>query len=105
MKKFLSLAAFSFLLVTATHAQTEKTPYLTKSLSGENIKNVKVETSGGSISVTGGSEARIDVYVTPNNGKEDLSKEEIKQRLEEKYNVVINISKFFECNIYITTTG
>ena len=92
MKKFLSLAAFSFLLVTATHAQTEKTPYLTKSLSGENIKNVKVETSGGSISVTGGSETRIDVYVTPNNGKEDLSKEEIKQRLEEKYNVVINIS-------------
>ncbi|MGZ8537569.1 MAG: DUF4097 family beta strand repeat-containing protein [Flavisolibacter sp.] len=92
MKKFLSLAACSLMLVAASNAQTEKTPYLTKSLSGESIKNVKVETSGGSISVTGGSEARIDVYVTPNNGKENLSKEEIKQRLEEKYDVVINIS-------------
>jgi hypothetical protein len=92
MKKLLSLAAYSLLLVAVSYAQTEKTPYLTKSLSGESIKNVKVETSGGSISVTGGTEARIDVYVTPNNGKENLSKEEIKQRLEEKYNVVINVS-------------
>lgn len=93
MVRILSLAACSFLLVAVLHAQTEKTPYLTKSLSGESVKNVQVETSGGSISVAGGaSDARIEVYVTPNNGKDNLSKEEIRQRLEEKYTLDINVS-------------
>src|SRR3954466_13437886 len=71
-------------------AQTEKEPYLVKSLSNDAIKEVEARTSGGSISVSGGnaSQARIEVYVTPNNNG-SMSKEEIKQRLEELYDLNI----------------
>ena len=75
-------------------AQTDKQPFLTRSLSGQNISNARMEASGGSISVTGvnESEARLEVYVTPNNN-EDLSKEEIQKRLDEYYTMDISISK------------
>src|SRR5215213_6713655 len=94
MKKYLMLLASSLWLAVSLYAQTEKTPYQTKSLSGESIKNVLVQTSGGSISVSGvaASEARIEVYITPNNNKDDLSKDEIQQRLNERYNLDINVS-------------
>jgi hypothetical protein len=75
-------------------AQKEE-PYMTKSLSNESIKNVIVQTSGGSISVTGvaASEARVEVYVYPNNNnRTNLSKEEIQLRLNELYNLDINVS-------------
>ena len=88
---------FSFLLLFvagafAAKAQTDKEPYLVKSLSNESIKEVEARTSGGSISVTGGtSNSRIEVYVTNNNGK-SLSKDEVKQRLDELYNLDIAVS-------------
>lgn len=73
-------------------AQTDKEPYLVKSLGNESIKEVEARTSGGSISVAGGggSEAKIEVYITANNNK-TLSKEEIKQRLDELYNLDISV--------------
>lgn len=74
-------------------AQTDKEPYMTKSLSGEAIKAVEAKTSGGSIAVTGGSgsDARVEVYVTSNNGK-PLLKDEIRQRLDELYNLNVSVS-------------
>lgn len=91
--------SFLFLLLTACFlvgtAQSNDQPYQTKSLSNEAIKNVKVETSGGSISVTGGaaSEARIEVYIRGNNGKDNsLSKDEIATRLAEYYDLSITTS-------------
>jgi hypothetical protein len=77
----------------ALHAQSDKQPYLTKSLSGQSISSAKLEASGGSITVRGvnGSEARLEVFVTPNNN-ENLSKDEIKQRLDEYYNIDISVS-------------
>lgn len=83
MKKLL----FLFVITTASfiaNAQNNQTPYLTKSLSGVNIQNVHVETSGGSISVAGValSETKIEVYVRGNNGNGELSSGEIKKRLE-----------------------
>lgn len=73
-------------------AQTDKEPYLVKQLSNESIKEVEARTSGGSISVTGGtSNSRIEVYVTGNNGK-TLSKDEIKQRLDELYNLDVSVA-------------
>lgn len=84
-----------FLLVTAAvsvKAQFDKEPYITKSLSNQNIQNVKVETSGGSITVGGvTSDAKIEVYVTGNNGITSLSKDEIQKRLEENYELKVSV--------------
>ena len=85
------MVVFALLL----QAQTKDEPYQTKSLASEAIKNVKVETSGGSISVTGvsNSEAQIEVYIRGNNGKDkNLSKEEIQKRLAEYYDLTISVS-------------
>src|ERR1043166_3892465 len=91
MKKYLLfflLAGFQILV----NAQTDKTPFMTKSLSNESIKDVEVETSGGSIAVSGvTANARVEVYITSNNNKE-LTKEEIQQRLNDKYNLDISVA-------------
>jgi hypothetical protein len=93
MKKILSLLiALSPVLFAA--AQSEKEPYMTKQLSGDNVKSAKVETSGGSILVNGvsNSEARIEVYIRSSNSKYDYSKEEIAKKLEEDYELTVNVS-------------
>ncbi|HVW95072.1 MAG TPA: DUF4097 family beta strand repeat-containing protein [Mucilaginibacter sp.] len=70
----------------------DKTPYQTRSLASDGISEVFVKTSGGSISVSGGSESpRIEVYVHGNNGQE-LSKEEIESRLKDDYDLNISVS-------------
>jgi len=72
-----------------------KEPYMTKSLAGQTIKNVEVETSGGSIDVKGGTgaDARVEVYVWPNNYQkgDNISKEEIQKRLDEYYTITISV--------------
>ena len=87
-----TLGCFSLLLRAQNSSKQE--PYLTKLLANESIRNVEVQTSGGSISVWGGnaSEARIEVYINQNNSKsgDNLSKEEIKKRLDEDY--ILNVS-------------
>src|SRR5262245_9378091 len=90
---FILLFAFQSILVMA-QSRYENEHYMTQSLSGDNIKSAYVNTSGGSISVTGvsASEARIEVYVSPNNSNTDLSKEEIKQRLDEMYELTVSVS-------------
>jgi Toastrack DUF4097 len=95
MKKyFLFLLLAIFQLSVRAQFKSDKEPLITKSLSNESVKNVEVQTSGGSISVSGvaASEARIEVYVSPNNNKNDLSKEEIQQRLNEKYDLNISVA-------------
>ncbi|MEA5459222.1 hypothetical protein VB796_09250 [Arcicella sp. LKC2W] len=59
-------------------------PYMTKTFSANAIKNLKMTTSGGSLTVTGTneSEAKIEVYVRGNNWKEEISKEELEERLQ-----------------------
>lgn len=90
---------FQFLLVSVgltamAQNQANEEPYLVKPLSKETIKNVEVKTSGGSIAVTGVniSEARVEVYVRPNNSSDKLTKEEIKSRLDEMYNLDISVA-------------
>lgn len=90
MKKiiFLLLLAVQSLLVIA---QDDKNLYSTTSLK-QVVKEVEVQTSGGSINVSGvASNPRIEVYIRGNNNKE-LSKEEIKQRLDELYTLDIDVS-------------
>ncbi|MDO3643788.1 DUF4097 family beta strand repeat-containing protein [Mucilaginibacter sp. L3T2-6] len=77
----------------AVLAQTDKTPYLTKSLANNAINNVVVSTSAGGIMVSGesGQSPRIEVYIKSNNNQE-LSKQEIAKRLEEDYLVNIDVN-------------
>ena len=93
MKKFFMILSIAACQVSAM-AQAGKEPYMTKSLSNESIKNIEVETTGGNISVSGvtAAEARIEVYISGNNGKNNLSKEEIQQRLNDKYDLNISVT-------------
>ena len=96
MKKTFSLLLIASLVISANaQFNAEKTPLVTKSLSTENIKDILAKTSGGSISVTGvsASEAKIEVYVVPNNyRKNDLSESEIRQRMASDYKLTLEIS-------------
>jgi len=84
------ITAVSFLV----NAQI-KEPYMTKSLSSESVKSTEVQTSGGSISVTGvntAAETKVEVYISSNMGRENtLSKEEIEKRLQ-KYDLNVSVS-------------
>ena len=64
--------------------QDDTPPYQTKSFTGS-LSNVRVETSGGSISVEGGqsSGVKVDMYVRGNNWPNNLSKEDIDDRLKD----------------------
>ncbi len=94
MKTYL-LVLFMVCLGCSAFAQDiwNKTPYETKSLANDGIKEVYVETSGGSISVSGasGEAARVEVYVH-GNGMGELSREEIKKRLDNDYDVLVTVS-------------
>lgn len=92
MKKFF-LIALIFIFSISVFAQ-EETPYMTKSLSNESVKSTEVQTSGGGISVTGVSnspETKVEVYISSNMGRDNLSKEEIEKRLQE-YDLNISVS-------------
>lgn len=64
-------------------------PYLTKSFSGR-INAVRAETSGGSLTIEGGTDmnAKVEMYVRANNGNDDLSKSEIEDRLRD-YDITV----------------
>ena len=83
MKKLVLLFTIAFTGLIACAQQNDE-PYMTKSLSGSNIKNILAKTSGGSLQVSGdhASDARIEVYIRSNNGSDKISKEEIEKRLE-----------------------
>lgn len=93
MKKSLLFLAFvAWQVSVLAQDNSKKEPYLTKSLSTESIKDVQVETSGGSISVSGvTSSPRVEVYINGNNNK-NLTKEEIQQRLNELYDLNISVA-------------
>jgi DUF4097 and DUF4098 domain-containing protein YvlB len=84
------LTALSFVSVYA-QGDDDK-PYVTKNFNGSALKELQVETSGGSISVTGGQSDgfKVEMYVRGNgwNGNKDLTKEEIDNRLED-YDILI----------------
>ena len=69
MKKIvLFLLLANICLAINAQNRSSKEPYLTRSLSGQSIKNVTAETSGGNITVTAmnSSEARVEVFVSQN---------------------------------------
>jgi len=80
--------------VTIAVAQTEKAPFLTRSFGKNSFKQVSVSTSGGSIEVTGSdnAEPHIEVYIKGSSGIGELSKEEIQKRLDEYYELSIDVA-------------
>lgn len=92
MKQILSLLLITSLSF-AVKAQDDDIPFLTKSLANDAIDKVQAETSGGHITVTGGTEAKIVVYIRSNNGRKlSLTKEEIQRRLDEDYEFSITVA-------------
>lgn len=96
MKKTFSLLLLASLIISANaQFNAEKTPLITQSLANDAIKNILAETSGGSISVTGveAGQAKLEVYVRPNNSKENsLSEKEIRDRMAAEYDLTISSS-------------
>ena len=91
MRKIL-LLVLAGLQIRAAIAQGHTPPYLQKSLSGESLQRVELQTTGGNIAVYGvpAAEARLEVYVWGNHdGGGDISKEEIERRLNEQYDLQI----------------
>lgn len=72
-----------------------ETPYLVKSLAGENVNAVMAQTVGGEILLESAADAstRIEVYVEYNNEGKDykLSKEEKQARMNEFYDLKVEI--------------
>ena len=94
MKKYFLMVLIALVsLPVLAQFKSDKAPFLTKSFKNGSFTNAQVRTSGGSISVMGveASEARVEVYIYSNNGKNDLSKDEIQQRLNEKYDLDISV--------------
>ena len=93
MKKVLFCSVIACLALS-TNAQNKRgeEPYMVKPFANASVSDVEVKTSGGSISVEGvnAAEARVEVFVNANNGSDNLSKDEIKKRLEENYD--LNVS-------------
>lgn len=92
-KKQLLMIMLAMFVALAGNAQNESDkPYVTKNFTNASLKELTVETSGGSIAVTGGEskEFKVEMYVKPNNwnGKSELSKAEIEDRLED-YDILI----------------
>lgn len=87
-------SVLAFVSVSLCAQIFNKEPYQVKSLVNESFKTAEVKTTGGNISVTGveASEAKIEVYISPNNLRIGISKEEIEERLKEKYNLEISVS-------------
>lgn len=87
---FLTLFGATTLALTAlaTNHRDDDTPYQTKTFSG-NISSVRAETSGGSLTIEGGSrETKVEMYVRANNWNNKLDKAEIEERLKD-YDITI----------------
>jgi hypothetical protein len=91
MKTYLLLLFIACQSYVTLGQDWKTTPYETKSLANDAIKDVFVKTSGGSITVSGapGEAPRVEIYVHVNNNN-DLTKEEIKKRLDADYELEVS---------------
>jgi hypothetical protein len=87
MKSINTILAVLFISFSLLAQKDTDKPYMVKTFSAGDIKNLKMNTSGGGLTVTGitGSESRIEVYVRSNNwnGSDNISKEELEERLKD----------------------
>jgi hypothetical protein len=95
MKKYSLLLLISAIAISVqAQFNSEKDPFLTKTFSADAVKNVKAQTSGGSITVEGGAgNTRIEVFVRPGNMRngDNVSKEELQKRLDDDYELTVSV--------------
>jgi putative adhesin len=92
---FLLLSGLPMLAIQAQSNSDQKDLFQVKTLAGASFQQADVETNGGNISFYGvaATDARVEVYITDNNGHNiTLSKEEIQKRLDEMYDLNIGVS-------------
>lgn len=85
MKRLLLLLVPALFALPTVAQNRDETPYQTKTFTGK-FTTVHVETSGGNITVEGGSrsDVRVELYVKPNNWpRPTLSQAEIEERLKQ----------------------
>lgn len=86
MKNLTTTLAFLFISFAIFAQKADDTPYLVKTFSAKDITNLKMNTSGGSLTVIGttDTQAKIEVYVRSSNwnGSDNLSKEQLEERLK-----------------------
>jgi len=96
MKKIaLALIVVIFCLNSNAQFNSDKDPFLTKTLTGESFQKINTKTSHGSItvSVVSTGEPRVEVFIRANNGNERLlSKAEIQERLDLNYTLSVTVT-------------
>lgn len=82
MKNLIALTFLFSLRFNSIFAQTE-IPYAVKSYPSGDVKNIEISTSGGGITMVGGTGAdtKVEVYINGNNNRTPLSKAEIEEKL------------------------
>jgi hypothetical protein len=93
MKKLLFLLACGLPGFALFAQQRERTPFLEKSFARGSVHDLQVETSGGNISVVGTTtgEAKVEMYVQGDGNVFSVSREELQKRLDEQYDVTIEM--------------
>jgi hypothetical protein len=84
MKSLNVILAFLLISFASLAQLQEEKPYMVKTFPASAIKNLKMTTSGGGLYVFGATdaEAKIEVFIQSNSGNNEISKEEIEERLK-----------------------
>jgi DUF4097 and DUF4098 domain-containing protein YvlB len=91
MKKLLLILSVTFL----SNMLSAQEAFLIKNFKGDAVKEVESTTSGGNISVesVATDQQRVEVFIWPSNrNKGSLSKEEIQKRLDELYDLTVEVA-------------
>jgi DUF4097 and DUF4098 domain-containing protein YvlB len=92
MKKLILILSVTFL----SNLLLGQEAFLIKNFKGDAVKEVESTTSGGDISIqsVAGDQQRVEVFIWPSNRSKDkmVSKEEIQKRLDELYDLRVEVA-------------
>ncbi|MES2797504.1 MAG: DUF4097 family beta strand repeat-containing protein [Bacteroidota bacterium] len=92
MKKLISVIVLCLFASLVFAQDSNEKPYMVKKFNANQIKNIGVQTSGGGITIEGGSEneAIVEVYIRASNWNGKVDREEIEDRLK---NYILTVSQ------------
>lgn len=91
LKRTALVLACGVQVLVAAAQDSNETPYLVKTFSRDQVKQLKSETSGGNIHVAGQTtgDAKVEVYVRSNNGNRELTHDEAQQRMNQSVELTV----------------